>query len=434
MKKHYILIALLFVLTGVVSFSVWKYTGAEDGTASAASSAAAPAQPVSVLEVKQEQIMLSRTLPGRVSAFRQSQVRPQVNGLIMERLFEEGSYVEEGQQLYQIDDARYKAALASAQADLRSARSTIASIKARTDRYKKLVKIDAVSQQEYDDVKAQLDQANAAVAVAKAAVDVAQVNLDYTKVYAPISGRIGRTLVTEGALVTANQAQALAVITQLDPVYVDMQQASIEAMTLQQARLEGQESLPVTLMLGENNEIAYPHEGRLKFSEVTIDETTGSITLRAVVPNPDDVLLPGLFVRAALGVGEKDVVLVPQRAAIRKPDGSLSVWVVDQNNTAQPRPIDVSNAHEDSWIVTGGLQPGETVIVAGYQKVGPGAPVSPSPWQGSQAGSQTGSQTGPQHDEQAGGMQADAGENTVTHSSPEQAVALSETTENEEQE
>ena len=268
----------------------------------------------------------------------------------------------------------------SAEADLKSAKSTIRSIEARSNRYKDLVKIDAVSKQEYDDVKAELDQALAGVAVAEAAVEVAKVNLDYTKVYAPISGRIGRTLVTEGALVTANQSQAMAVITQLDPVYVDMQQASEDAMALQQAKMDGQDSAKVSIQLGKDASMVYPEKGSLKFSEVTIDETTGSVTLRAVVPNPNDVLMPGLFVRATLELGTQEAILVPQRAAIRQPDGSLTVWVVGDGNIANPRSLKVSEAYEDQWIVTDGLKPGEQVIVEGYLKIAPGAKVAPSPW------------------------------------------------------
>jgi membrane fusion protein (multidrug efflux system) len=379
--KKIVLTAIILVLLG--GAGGWYILSAEEGSGDAAQmapAAGAQAMPVSVLTLEPQQISVSHTLPGRVSAFRQSQVRPQVNGLIIERFFEEGAKVEKGQQLYQIDDARFRAALASAEADLKSARSTINSIEARSRRYEELVKIDAVSRQEVDDVKAQLDQANAAVAVAKAAVDVAKVNLDYTKVYAPISGQIGRTLVTEGALVTANQEQPLAVITQLDPVYVDMQQSGGEAMALQQARLEGQQSVPVTLMLGENNQIAYPEVGSLKFSEVTIDETTGSITLRAVIPNPDGVLLPGLFVRAKMDLGEKTALLVPQRAATRTPEGALTVWTVDENNQGQPRPFQSSGAYEDNWIVTGGLNQGDSLIVEGYQKIQPGMAVVPQPW------------------------------------------------------
>ena len=334
---------------------------------------------VSVLKLEAETISMEQTLPGRVSALRQSQVRPQVNGIIIKRLFEEGATVEKGQQLYQIDAARYDAALLSAGADLKSALSLINSIEAKTGRYEDLVKIDAVSRQEYEDVKAQRDQANAAVAIAQAAVKVAQVNLDYTKVYAPISGRIGRSLVTEGALVTASQEQPMAIITQLDPVYVDIQQSGNDAMSLQ-TQIGSKNVVSVRILMGDDNTLSYPHEGTLKFSEVTIDETTGSINLRAIVPNPDAVLLPGLFVRAILTTGEQEVLLLPQRATTRTPDGDLMVWVINQDNKAHPRPIQATATYKDNWIVSDGLLAGDTVIIEGYQKIKPDTVISPVEW------------------------------------------------------
>jgi len=377
-KKLPIFFALVLVVSAITFFYL-KSSLLNDESANAISPASG-AQAVSTMEVKTETIALSNILPGRVSASRQSEVRPQVNGIITKRLFEEGAQVEKGQQLYQIDAARYKALLVSAEADLKGARSIIESIKSKNTRYKELVKIDAVSRQEYEDVKAQLDQANASVSIAKAAVTVAQVNLDYTKVYAPISGRVGRSLMTEGALVTANQEQPMTIITQMDPVYIDMQQSSGEVMKYQRAQLNGQENIPVTIMLGQNGGMSYEHEGSLKFSEVTIDETTGSITLRAIVPNPDNILMPGLFVHASLSIGDEKALLVPQRSATRNPDGSLNVWVVDNNNKAELRDIKVSDTYQDNWIVTEGLSAGEIIIIEGYQKVKSGADVAPTPW------------------------------------------------------
>ncbi|MBL1146525.1 MAG: efflux RND transporter periplasmic adaptor subunit [Pseudomonadota bacterium] len=367
------------VLSLLLAGGAWLYKSKHPADDSATSPMLMPPPGVSVMHVATKNMPFTHELPGRISPYRQSQVRPQVDGIITERLFEEGADVAKGQQLYQIDDARYKAALNSAVADLQSAKANVKTIEARTARYKELVKINAVSQQEYDDVKAQLDQANAAIAVAQAAVDVAQVNLDYTKVYAPIAGRISRSFVTEGALVTANQVQNLATITQLDPVYIDMQQSGSEAIHLR-SRMMGKDGIPVTLTLDEATGKTYPLTGTLKFSEVTVDETTGAIALRAMIPNPDGVLLSGLFVRASLDLGEDDVLLVPQRAATRAPDGSLSVWVIDDNNQAQPRSIKVEQAYRDSWIVTGGLSANEAIVVEGYQKIGPGTVVVPEPW------------------------------------------------------
>ncbi|MCB9980613.1 MAG: efflux RND transporter periplasmic adaptor subunit [Rhodospirillales bacterium] len=380
MKKAVIVI-LLFCVIGA---GVYMWTGGDAGNSDAgAGGGGMPGQggplAVTVMTLSPQDLAFTHELPGRISAYRQSQVRPQVDGIVTERLFEEGADVEKGQQLYQIDDARYKAALNSALADLKSAEASVKTVEARAGRYKQLVKINAVSKQEYDDVKAELDQANAAIAVAQAAVDVAQVNLDYTKVYAPISGRIGKSLVTEGALVTANQQQTLAVITQLDPVYIDMQQSGQEAMQLR-ARMPANSDIPVRLILDETTGQAYPLAGTLKFSEVTIDETTGSIALRALMPNPESILLPGLFVRASLDLGNRRVLTVPQRAATRLPSGGLQVWVVDAEQKAQPRPLTVEQAYKDQWIVRDGVSEGDTIIITGYQKAGPGTLVTPTPW------------------------------------------------------
>lgn len=373
--KKYIVIVVLIVLGG----GAWYWFSSHEEHGEGGAQHQAGPQSVAVLTLEKQKITFTQELPGRITPFRQSQVRPQVDGIITERLFEEGVTVEKGQQLYQIDDARYRAALNSAIADLKSAKANIKSVEARADRYKDLVKINAVSAQEYDDVKAEFDQAKAAVAVAQAAVDVAQVNLDYTKVYAPISGRIGRSIVTEGALVTANQSQHLAIITQLDPVYVDMQQSGASAMHLR-TRLVGKETTPVRLIMDDSQGTEYPHVGALKFSEVTVNETAGAITLRALFPNTDAVLLPGLFVRAKLDLGSDTALLVPQRATIRNPDGSISAWVVDANNKAQPRTVTVERSYEDNWVVASGLNVGDKVIVQGYQKVGPGSEVAPTAW------------------------------------------------------
>ncbi len=377
MKKN---IFVGLVAVALLAGAGWYYWSSHSGSEEQAAAPQQGPQSVSFLELKEDTISLAYSLPGRISAFRQAQIRPQVDGIITERLFEEGADVEKGQQLYQIDDARYKAALNSAQADLNSAQANVKAVDSKAARYKDLVKINAVSDQEYDDITAQLDQANAAVAVAQAAVDLAEVNLEYTKVYAPIGGRISKSFVTEGALVTASQSQHLATITQLDPVYVDMQQSGAEAMALR-SRMMGKNAIPVTIVTNEKTGKEYDRIGKLEFSEVTIDESTGSVALRALMPNPDGILLPGLFVRASIDLGEEKALLVPQRAATRSPDGDLSVWIVDDQNKAQPRQLQVDQAYEDSWIVTDGVKAGERVIVLGYQKVAEGADVNPEPWQ-----------------------------------------------------
>lgn len=388
MKRLIIACVLVGVLLGGGTY-LWmnnkKNAGGADEAAMAMMMRGGMAVPVSTVTIRSQQIERTTSLPGRISPSRQSQIRPQVNGIITERLFEEGAEVEKGQQLYQIDDARYKAALNSALADLESVKANVKAIESRERRYKDLVKINAVSQQEYEDVKAQMDQAKASIAVAQAAVDVAKVNLDYTKVYAPISGRIGKSLVTEGALVTANQAQHLSVITQLDPVYVDMQQSGSDIGVLR-SLIMNKEEVPVHLIIEGSADSAYPYGGTLKFSEVTVEESTGSIALRAEIPNPDNALLPGLFVRTSLDLGPQEVLLVPQRATVRTPAGGLIVWIVDESNQAQPRGIQISSAYGDNWIVTDGLNEGDNVIVEGYQKVSQGVKVVPSPW-GSNAAS-----------------------------------------------
>lgn len=371
---------LLFVILIICAYGAyWWISSSKNVTPNAGSNGSAHIASVESQTLVKKKINISYQLPGRVTPFRQSQVRPQVDGIIVERLFEEGADVEKGQQLYQIDDARYEASLNSAIADLNSAKASVKTIEARANRYKDLVKISAVSAQEYDDAKAELDQARASIAVAQAAVDVAQVNLDYTKVYAPITGRISRSFVTEGALVTANQSQHMATITQLDPVYIDMQQSGKSALSLR-SRTAGKNAIPVKVIIDENAETYYPSQGELKFSEVLVDETTGSIALRAIIPNADGILMPGLFVRAELELGEEDVILVPQRATTRNADGSLTVWAVDQDNKAQKREIEVSQSYKDDWVIQSGVKEGDTIIVTGYQKVAVGAAVKTSEW------------------------------------------------------
>lgn len=343
-----------------------------------------PATAVSVVSIESTTVPDILSLPGRVTAFQQSQVRPQVAGVITERLFEEGAVVEKGQQLYQINDARYKAELASAKADLKSAEANLKTLKAKETRYKDLLSRNSVSEQEYDDVVAQTDQADAQIAVAQAAIELARVNVDYTKVYAPINGQISRSYVTEGTLVTANQSQELATITQLDPVFVDMQNSGKAIVELRRS-MQGNNAMPVEIVLDEASDTLYEKQGTLKFSEVTVDESTGSVTLRAVVPNPDSVLMPGLFVKTNVIKSRKQGLLVPQRATMRQQDGSLMVYVVDTNNTVQARTLEVVRSYQSQYLVTAGVSSGDSVIIEGYQKVKPGAQVTPQPWkQGSQ--------------------------------------------------
>lgn len=340
----------------------------------------APAE-VGVVAVRTEPVNLTMELSGRTSAFLVSEVRPQVNGVIKARLFQEGANVRAGQPLYQIDPATYRASLDSAQAALAQAQATATSAKLKADRYKELVAMNAVSQQDNDDAQAAAQSAAANVQAQRAAVQQARINLGYTQVHAPISGRIGKSSVTPGALVTANQAAPLATVQNLDRIYVDVTQSAADLLKLRRAMAVGAVGAPtsaqVRLILEDGS--TYPLSGTLAFSDITVDEGTGSIGLRAVFPNPDGVLLPGLYVRAQLNQGvATSGILVSQAAVSRDPKGSATVYVVDAAGKAQLRPISVSRTVGDKWLVTGGLKAGERVIVEGLQKVRPGAAVKPT--------------------------------------------------------
>lgn len=334
-----------------------------------------PKTVVSVVEVQGELISSRLALPGRVSPFRQSNVRPQVNGVITERTFTQGAQVKKGQQLYNIDDKLFRVALRSAQADVTAEQANVKTLRAKQKRYQDLLTTNAISQQDYDDIEAQLEQALAAVSVAQAEVSLAQVNLDYSKVYAPISGRISRSFFTEGALVTANQSEPLATITQLDPIYVDIQVSSGQVLGMQLA-LNQRGALPVEVTLVGNLSSATTLMGEVEFSEVVVEESTGTVTLRARLPNPDNLLLPGLFVNTSINQGDVQGLTIPQRAAIRQPNGSLKVWVVDSDNVANLRSIVVGQAIANKWHVLSGLEAGELVVLAGYHKLRPGSVVS----------------------------------------------------------
>lgn len=348
--------------------------------------AAAPerAATVGVIEVAPSDIDVTSELPGRVTAFRVSEVRPQVSGILKKRLFEEGAEVKAGQQLYQIDPERYGASLASAEADLAKANASLKSVQAKASRYFELVKINAVSKQDYDDAVASFDQAKAEVKSAKASLDLAAIDLVYTRMNAPISGRIGKSNVTEGALVTANQETSLTTVTQLDPIYVDLTQSSVALMQLRReiaaGAFDGQSRKLAVALTVEGDTQAYPLTGVLQFSDVTVDQTTGTVTVRAIFPNPDRELLPGMFVRARITQGAtKDSLTVPQKAIVRDASGGASVWVPGPENRAQLQPIQVSRMVGDRWIVTGGLHAGDKVIVDGIQSLHPGVAVAPVP-------------------------------------------------------
>jgi membrane fusion protein (multidrug efflux system) len=339
---------------------------------------------VSVLTVKPQRVLLTTELPGRTSAYLIAEVRPQVGGIIQKRLFTEGSDVKEGEVLYQIDPAVYQATYNSAKAALARAEANLIPIRLKAGRYAELVKDNAVSQQESDDISAALKQAEADVEAGKAAVETAQINLAYTKVTAPISGRIGRSSVTNGALVTASQPAALATIQQLSPIYVDVTQSSADLLRLKQNLASGLlksngSAARVRLLLEDGS--PYPLPGTLKFSEVAVDPSTGSITLRAIFPNPKQMLLPGMFVRAILEEGVNDhAILVPQRGVTRNPSGNAMVMVVGSEEKVEPRVIKVIRTVGENWLVSEGLKAGDRVILEGLQKARPGTPVKAVPF------------------------------------------------------
>jgi len=331
----------------------------------------APSAPqVGVVTLQAQPYASTFELPGRTSAFRIAEVRPQVSGIILKRLFKEGSEVKVNQQLYQIDPATYQATLKSAEATLASARS-------RSDRYKALVADQAVSRQDYD-------EARAATLEAEAALEQARINVRYTKVLAPISGRVGRSMVTEGALVSTGQADAMATIQQLDPIYVDVTQASRQMLQLRrdldsgQLQKAGDNAAKVTLTLEDGS--TYGHEGKLEFSEVSVDEGTGSVTLRAVFPNPEHMLLPGMFVHAELVGGVRSqAILVPQQGVTRNSKGEATAMVVNAENKAELRVLKADRAVGNQWLVSEGLAAGDRVITEGLQYVHPGAEVKAGP-------------------------------------------------------
>ncbi|UEC04367.1 efflux RND transporter periplasmic adaptor subunit [Burkholderia vietnamiensis] len=335
--------------------------------------AAAQTAQVGVLTLAPQRIVETTELSGRLSSQKVSDVRPQVSGIILKRLFVEGGDVKAGQVLYQIDPATYQAAYDQARGTLENARATLADAKTKADRYTELVKINAVSKQDYDDAVAAVHQDAATVTADAAALESARVR-------APISGRIGASTVTEGALVTSDQTTALATIQAFDQMYLDVTRPSTEWLKLRKAfasgRLKktGSDSAAVTLVMEDGTE--YAHAGTLQFSGVTVDATTGSVTLRSTFPNPERELLPGMFVRARLEEGENDdAILVPQMAVTRASDGKASVYVVDAAGNAQQVQVTADNAFRDQWIVTSGLHAGDRVIVSGLQSVHAGAPV-----------------------------------------------------------
>ena len=359
--------------------------GCNSGDKSAPTQQKPPAQ-VSIFVVKTQKIAVTTELSGRTSPFTIAEIRPQINGIVKQRLFREGADVGAGEALYQIDAAPYQAALASAQANLAKAQANLATVQLKADRYRELIKINAVSQQEADDAAAALGQAKADVAMNQAAQDTARINLNYTRIISPVAGRAGISTVTPGALVTANQAVALTSVQQLDPIYVDVIQPSTALMQMKHAlengslKRIGHDAARVKLTLEDNTPYALP--GKLEFSDVTVNPGTGSVTLRAVFPNPKHDLLPGMFVRALLEEGFNDKgILVPQQGVTHDARGNATALVLSPDGTVELRILELGEAAGNQWIVKNGLNTGDQLIVDGLQKIklgGKAVPVNPA--------------------------------------------------------
>ena len=341
---------------------------------------------MAVTTVRTQPIVLTKELPGRTVPYLIAEVRPQVGGIVQSRKFQEGAEVKAGETLYQIDPAAYQASYDNAVAALGKANATLRTARLKADRYRELVADAAVSRQDNDDAASALGEARADVAAEKANVESARINLAYAKVDAPISGRIGKSSVTPGALVTASQSTALATIQQLDPIYVDVTQPSASLLKLKQAMVRGElaktgdGAAKVKLLLEDGS--AYPLEGRLEFSDITVEQSTGAITVRAVFPNPHADLLPGMYVRAVLQEGvKKDGLLIPQRAVARNSAGKPVAYVVGPDNTLQLRTLETERTMGDQWVVRSGLEPGDQLVVEGLPRARDGEKVKVVPWQ-----------------------------------------------------
>jgi membrane fusion protein (multidrug efflux system) len=348
---------------------------------------AAPAFPpsqVAVVTTKTEELPITNELPGRIAATRIAEVRPRISGIIVDRVFQQGSMVKEGEVLYKIDPAPFQVQVDSAEATLARAKAVQLQARQAADRQTQLRKSGAAALQQYDDAIAQLAQADADVAVAEAGLATAKLNLQYASVTAPISGRIGRALITEGALVSANGTENLATIQQLDPVYADFTQPATDLIRLRKALQDGQlmtakNEAAVKLILDDGT--LYEQEGKLLFSEAAVDETTGQVTLRGEFPNPHSDLLPGMYVRVQIQQGvEKNAIAIPQQAVQRSNSGQSQVYVVNAEDKVEFRSITLGRTVGNRWMVTEGLKAGEKVIVEGFQKIGPGAVVVPAEW------------------------------------------------------
>jgi membrane fusion protein, multidrug efflux system len=345
---------------------------------------APPPPEVATVAVNAQQVTLTSELPGRTSAYLTAEVRPQVSGIIEKRLFTEGALVQSGEVLYQIDPAPFQAAYDSAEASLARAQANVPAVASRAQRFRELLATNAVSHQDVDDVESALKQAEAEVKYWKAAKESARINLGYTRIIAPITGQIGKSNLTQGALVTANQPVPLATIQQLDPIYVDVPQSTADLFRLKRRWQEGTldqngaNQNKIRLILDDGS--TYSLEGKLQFRDVTVDPSTGTVTLRAVFPNPDNILLPGMFVRAVIQEGvNNQAILIPQQAVSRDPKGNPISLIVDAESKVQQRMLTIDRAIGDQWLISSGLKVGERIIIEGIQKVRPSAPVKEVP-------------------------------------------------------
>lgn len=367
------------------ALSRWAAVGLLAALAAAAACKSATPRAAAVPEVatvtlSAERLTLTTELPGRTSAYLVAEIRPQVNGILQKRLFTEGSDVKAGSTLYQIDPAPYRAAFEQAKAALAVAEANLPSARSRVERFKNLVAIHAVGQQDYDDAVATLATAEAGAASARAALENARINLEYTPIKSPISGRIGRSSVTVGALVNAYQGTPLAVVQQMDPIYVDVIQSSAEVLRLRRnmesGRLKQDKEAWSKVRLRLEDGTAYAPEGTLQFRDITVDPTTGSVTVRAVFPNPDEILLPGMFVRAVVEEGVNEhALLVPQQGVSRDTKGNPYALIVNGESNVEQRPLELDRAIGDKWLVGKGLAAGDRIIVEGQLRVRPGSPV-----------------------------------------------------------
>lgn len=377
MKKNKHIVPLMVVIILLSCLIV-------DGCGKKEETMAPPSPEVAVVTVQSRQVVTTTELTGRTASNLIAEVRPQVGGIIQKRLFTEGADVRAGQPLFQIDPAIYQAAVSNAGAALARSEAQLTTVQLRADRLRELLAEKAVSQQDYDDAAAALKQTQADIQYGKANLETARINLQYTTITAPISGRIGRSGITEGALVTAHQPLALATIQKIDPMYVDVTQSTTDILKLRRKLQEGQLSRnsnqqQVRLILDDGSE--YPLKGKLQFQDITVDPTTGSVILRIVFPNPKGLLMPGMFVRAIVEEGvHKNAILVPQQAVSRDPKGNPLTLTVDKEGKVQQKPLTLDRAIGSEWLVSSGLEPGDKVIVEGMLKVKPGIPVKAVPF------------------------------------------------------